>query len=254
MAFDIVKTGTLLSIAQEVGVATGFNAAITTAAGSTDPAVLQIVKAINDGMADMIGEAVWPDFIVQHTISVEALAPGQEERGYDLPDDFFKFIDRTQNDKTALWPDYNSVSAMNWQALQTIAIGVTIQLMWRYKDGQLFFLRPPAAGSPHIFQFEYLSQAYVIDEDGDTMKNRATHDGDVILFDPFLVEKYAVAKWKEMKGFDNTAAMAAYQRAFDQRFNRQQAGDTISMVGRNGPWPALHLIGGGNLPQTGYGA
>ncbi|MGH8678319.1 MAG: hypothetical protein ACREUQ_08225, partial [Burkholderiales bacterium] len=144
------------------------------------------------------------------------------------------------------------VNPQAWQAFQTIAVGVTVGTMWRYKEAQFSVLFPPTVA--YNFQFEYLSCGYVKDADDPTsLKNFAAKDGDVIGFDPYLVELYAVAKWKEMKGFDTTAAMAAFARAYDQRYQRQQSAEEVSMLAGYPAFRNLHLIDALNLPITGYG-
>jgi len=252
VANQIIFKKTLLDIVSAVAQRVGFASSITDAVGSTDPAVLQFVKAVNDAMNDMIGEWQWPDFIQPATISVVQDFPGQVTKQFALPDDFFSFIQRTQNDATALWPAYNTINPQTWQALQTIAVGITIQVMWRYRAGKFEVLFPPS--NAHTFRFEYLSCGFVVDQDDPTsLKNFANKNGDIIQFDSYLVELYATAKWKEIKGFDTTTAMAAFARAYDQRYNRQQTAEIVSMVGGTGPYNGIHLIDAANLPITGYG-
>jgi len=252
VAFNILlRDDTLLNIVQGVARRVGFATTVADAAGSTDPAIIQMVVAVNDAMADMLGEFQWPDFVTKSNISIIADAPGQVEKAFDLPADFFSFIQRTQNDRTSIWPAYTSVNPQAWQALQTIAVGINVQVMWRYKLGQFWVLYPPSVA--HNFQFEYLSCGYIKDATDPTiLKNFADKNGDIIRFDPYLVQLYAVAKWKEIKGFDTTTAMAAFARAYDQRYNRQQTAEVVSMIAGCPPANDLHLIDASNLPITGY--
>ena len=252
MAFLITTTRTLGDCVTAVAKRAGFASSVVDAAGSTDPAVVQMVTAVNDAAIELLSEGNWPDFVRVATITVAQALPGDKIYAVNLPADFFRFNNRTMNDVTALLPTRRPLNAEQWQSIATISPFVSFNLMWRYFNGQLQFLNPPAAGAGHTFSYEYISQAIIQDADVSAdFKNVATKNGDIVLLDSFLVILLAVVKWRAMKGFDTAAAEAAYAKAFDARFNRQEAGKIVTLGG--GDLGLFNPLSLNNLPETGFG-
>lgn len=253
MPFNITSTRTLGECVNEVAQEVGFAVSIADAAGSTDAAVIQMVRAVNRAAIELLGEGDWPDFIETSSLTVAAAAPGDTTVALNLPADFYAFVNRTQNDATALLPTRRPLNAEQWQSIATISPYVSFNLLWQYRKGQLWFLNPPAPGAGHNFTFQYLSQAIVKDADDPLLlKNVATKNGDTILLDSDLVIALAVVLWRGMKGFDTTSAERNYQKLFGRRFKRQEAAKIVT-IGDSGIG-LFNPISINNLPETGFGS
>jgi hypothetical protein len=248
--FSIVTYSTLGTIVNTVAKAVGYATSVADPAGSTDPAVGQMVYAVNAAAKELVGE--YPDqfLIRQASLTVVADTPGQVEKAYPLPADFFRFVDQTQNDVTARLPSWGPIGSMAWQSIKALTPFVTFELMWRVVEDQIVFLNPPS--SAHTFTYEYLSQGYITDADDVTLyKNEATKNGDVVLIDEFLVTQLARVKWLEIKGFDSGIAQADYMRAFNARVGRKDGAAILSTAGR--PINGGRLLDALNVPSIGYG-
>jgi hypothetical protein len=254
MPFQIETDPTLSAVVNWVSRRVGFAPSITDPAGSTDPAVARMIAAANDAAKELLGEYAWPNLVKQSSLSVVRDFPGQLEKGYALPDDFFAFIKQTQNDKTVLRPSYGPLSARQYQSIKTLIPSIAFQLMWRYSDGMLYFLNPPATA--HDFTFEYLSQGFVKDADNTTLyKNEASKNGDIFLLDEYVLKTLARVKWLEMMQFDSAAAVQDYNRAFQARCGRLDSAPILSMTGMQRKLFLLDIpLSPENAPFTGYGS
>ena len=247
MAFQIVRNETLIAACNTVAGLIGYPPT-KDAVGSQDPKMQQIVAAINMAAKDLLSMYAWQEMVREAQIIVVQDAPGQVEKDYDLPEDYFQFIDQTQNNLTTRMPVRNPMAAVQWQTVKTIMPSATVQTMWRVKGNKMCFLYPPA--KPETIQFEYISCAWAQDADDPTLyKNIANKNADVFLLDSDLLIQLGRARWLEINGFDSGAAMRDFQRLYDNRVGGPQGSPVLSMAGGTGNV----LINIGNLPQTGYG-
>jgi hypothetical protein len=183
------------------------------------------------------------------TVSVQAASPGQTERAYPLPEDFYDWIDQTQWNATTQLPGIGPVSPQDWKTLIVRNLRATLSFYWQVRDNQIWILSPP--DSAQDLTFFYQSYAWVRDaDDVDLYKNRATKNGDTILLDPVLVTLLAKVKWLEIKGFDSAAAMRDFQINFESRKASEKGAPVLSMAGRS-VFPLLDARV--NTPDTGYG-
>lgn len=253
MPFQIENTATLLAVVNHVAQRVGFAGSIADAAGATDTGVIRMVAAANDAAKELAGLYAWPELIRSYSISVQADFPGQAEKGYDLPEDFFAFIFQTENSATTRMPAIGPLLPRTWQTIKTIAPYVSIRLMWRYFNGKIYFLNPPS--SAQSFTLEYLSQGYVKDaDDPTTFKNVASKNGDIFIgFDEYVLKCLARVKWLEMMQFDASAATNDFNRAFDSRVARLDGAPVLSMK-KDGLYPPFVPIGAHSVPITGIGS
>lgn len=79
-----------------------------------------------------------------------------------------------------------------------------------------------------------------------------TGQNDTVFFDPLLMVAKLRLLWLQAKGFDSTQAERDYARTFEQIVGNDVASPKLSLVSTGATVDAL--IGGQNIPITGYGA
>lgn len=244
----------LLDVVSTISRAVGYSSGVSDAAGSTDPAVVQMVDKVNEALEELATEP-WQELIKVESLTVLADFPGQQVKGYPLPDDFYAFVLQTQNDRTVRRPAFGPLAPQIWESIRNINPYVSFNLMFRVFQNQIQFLNPPSTGGRE-FTYEYLSQGLVRDaDDASLLKNRCEKNGDLILIDPVIVRQLARCKWLESRGFESASARNDFNHAFSQRFNRQVAAPVLSMAGRAAnQYPPFVPISIGNAPNTGYGS
>lgn len=248
MAFQIVNDSTLSAIVQNVAALVSYPTPADPA-GSEDPAVQQMVQAVNLAGIDMLSMNDWQELQKVHTISISATTPGQSEKAFPLPDDFYEFVDQTQWNSTMQWPAIGPISPQFWQQLIIRQTLPTLSFYWQVRDNKLYILSPPT--SAQTLSFYYQSVAWVRDQDNaDLYKNRATKNGDVILLDSYLVTLLARTKWLEMKGLDSSAAMRDFQVNYENRKGNEKGANVLTMV-RSYRFPYIQPLT--NTPDTGFG-
>ena len=249
MAFQIVNDSTLSAIVSNVAGMVGFPTP-GDPAGSTDPAVQQMVQACNMAGIELLSMYDWQELVKSYDINILQDTSGQKEKSFALPEDFFDWIDQTNWNSTTQLPSLGPVSPQMWQQLLIRTTLPTLSFYWQVRDNRIYVLAPPS--STQVMKFFYLSQAWVRDQDDATLyKNRVTKNGDVTLLDSTLVTLYTRVKWLEMKGLDSAAAMRDFQVAFENRKGAEKGAPVLSMA-RDFRFPYIQpLI---NTPDTGMGA
>lgn len=246
--YQIQNYATLSDIVRYVSRLVGFPVPVDPA-GSTDPAVQQMVAAANVAADDMLNLYDWQRLVKRYEISVVADYPGQLEKSFDLPGDFWQFIDQTQWNKNTQLPAIGPVSPQAWQQIMIRMPKVVLTFLWQIRDQKLWIQSPP--DSPQDFSFMYMSQGWCIDADNpELFKNEASKNGDRILFNAYLMKLLTRVKWLEIKGFDSSAAMRDFQVNYENRKGDEQGAQILTMAGRAG-LPYLNVLT--NAPDTGYG-
>jgi len=248
MPYQIITDNTLGTIVQNVAQLVSFPAPADPA-GDSDPAVVQMVQAVNLAGIDLLGMADWQELTKTHTLSIQASTPGIKEQAFTLPEDFYEFIDQTQWNSTMQWPAIGPVSPQAWQELLVRQTLPTLSFYWQVRGNELYILAPPTA--TQNLTFFYQSFAWVRDADNATLwKNRANKNGDTVLLDSHLMTQLSRVKWLEMKGLDSSAAMRDFQVNFENRKGNEKGASVLSMVSCH-RYPYINAIY--NVPDKGYG-
>lgn len=248
MAFQLITDNTLSAIVQNVAQMIGYPVP-TDAAGSSDPAVGQLVQSVNLAGIDIMAMNDWQELTKSYSISIVADTPGQTEKGFALPDDYSEFLDSTQWNSTNQWPAIGPISPQMWQQLLVRQTLPTFSFYWQVRDNKIYILSPPT--DAQTLTFYYQSIAWVQDADTPTTyKNRAVKNGDVILLDPYLITLLTRVKWLEMKGFDSAAAMRDFQVAYENRKGNEKGAPVLTMV-RSYGFPYVNSVT--SVPDTGFG-
>lgn len=248
MAFQAVTENTLLAIVQNVAAQVAFPVPADPA-GSTDPAVQQMVQSVNLAGIELLSMYDWQELVKPYTISIQSDTSGQKEKSFSLPDDFYDWIDQTNWNETNRLPSLGPVSAQFWQQLLVRATLPTLSFYWQVRDNKLYVLAPPDTAQDMVFF--YVSQGWVTDADAPTTtKNRMVKNGDVALLDPVVLTSFTRVKWLEMKGLDSSAAMRDFQVAFENRKGAEKGAPVLSMA-RTYTFPYIQPLT--NTPDTGLG-
>lgn len=248
MAYQIINDTSLSAIVQNVAQMVSYPVP-SDPAGSSDPSIEQMVQAVNLSGLDLMALYDWQELTKTYQISIEADTSNQIQKAFDLPEDFYEWVDQTQWNSTNQWPAIGPISPQMWQQLIVRQVLPTLSFYWQVRDNKLYIMAPPT--SAQTLTFFYQSQAWVRDQDNpDLYKNRATKNGDIILLDSFLVTLYTRAKWLEMKGLDSSAAMRDFHVNFENRRGQEKGAPVLTMA-REYRFPYIQPLS--NTPDTGFG-
>lgn len=246
--YDINTYITLSTVVRDLATMVGFQKPADPA-GSEDPAVQQMVAAVNMAGSDMLNLYAWQNLVKMVEIEIVADYPGQKEKAFDLPKDFWMFIDQSQWNKDTQLPALGPISPQAWMQLQVRNPKVVMTFLWQIRENQLWIQSPPDVAQ--TFTAMYMSRGWVIDADDNTLyKNIANKNNDVILFDGYLTTLLARAKWQQIKGFDATAAQNDFRLNYETRKGKTKGGQVLSLTATTGI-PYLNMLT--NAPDTGYG-
>lgn len=220
-------------------------------AGSTDPAVIQMGAAINSGLEELLGMHEWQDLTIKDSLSIVADSEGQQEKAFDLPEDWFRFVNQTQWSSGSLLPAMGPVSPQAWMLYTVRDYNPQLTLSWQIRQDQLYVLNPPYPDAVD-FEFMYLSKAQVVDADDSTLlKNQASKNNDTFVLDSNMVMLLGRARYLEWKGFDASAAMRDFLTAFNSRAGAGKGAPVLSLSRPRGI-PLIDPLT--SLPDTGYGS
>jgi hypothetical protein len=220
-------------------------------AGSTDSNIVLMRTSSNLASLEMLNTYEWSTLTKMGTLDVFTVLPPDPgkatETAFDLPDDFYRFVDQTQWNAAMRFPAVGPVSPQGWMTYMVFPISANFTLTWQIREGKIYFLNAPAVPGQQ-FRFMYLSRALVQDADNqDLYKNVATKNGDKFVLDGILMTLLTRVKWLEAKGFDSGAAVRDFMLAFDSRVGAQKGANILNMAGNRGGYP---YIGIGNLPES----
>ena len=219
--------------------------------GSTDPNLIMMRTAANLASLEMLNAYEWSQLTKMASITVEtAVPPGPgeaSETAFDMPGDFYRFIDQTQWNDSMRFPAVGPVAPQGWMTYMVFPISANFTLTWQIRQNQIYFLNPPPPPGQG-FRFMYLSQALVQDADDPNLyKNVASKAGDTFQLDGILMVLMTRVKWLEARGFDSSAAVRDFLLAFDSRVGAQKGANILNMAGGRHDYP---YIGIGNLPEA----
>ncbi len=223
----------------------------TDPAGSLDPAVQQMGMAVNVALGQLLTIKEWQDLTVRDSLSIVADSAGQEEKGFNLPAYFYRFIDQTQWGQQTMIPAMGPISNQAWMGSTVRNWTPQLTLFWQMRNDQLWVLNPPFP-TPVDFEYMYLSRAQVIDQDDPTItKNICDKNGDTYFLDGAMVTLLGRALYLEWKGFDSAAAQRDFQTVFDSRAGSDKGAPVLSLVRPLG-LPYINVMT--SLPDSGYGS
>lgn len=222
----------------------------TDPAGSADPAVQQMGAAVNQALNEMLNLYEWQDLTVKTALSIVADSANQEEKGFDLPADFYRFINQTQWSNDSMLPAGGPVDNPSWMSYIVRGFTPALTLYWQMREDQLWVMSPPYP-TPVDFEYMYLSNAQVRDaDDPTTLKNFAYKNNDTFKLDSYVIMLLGRARYLEWKGFDASAATRDFLAMFNSRAGADKGAPVLNLSRRM----AVPLINPTtSVPQTGFG-
>lgn len=238
---------TLMEIVNEVALSVG-HPKTSDAVGSKDEAILRLTFYANQACSELVTEHDWNDLTIPHSISIFADSADQVEKAFDLPEDFASFIDDTHWNRSMQLPAIGPVTPQDWQWMVVRRAKVTTRFLWRLRGGKLWIKSPPVAAQPLVF--EYLSKYWARDAQSGAAKAKMDNNNDYHIFPWNLAVLLTRAKWLKNEGYDDTAAMADYNKALEFNKGGDVGATRLSLVPGSG-YPYVTALR--NLPDTGYG-
>ena len=246
--YGINQYRTLSGIVREVAVQVGIPRP-DDPVGSEDPAIQQMVAAVNMAAQDMFNLYDWQQLVKKFEIAIEADEPGQREKAFDLPQDFWAFIDQTQWNKDTRLPAIGPISPQMWMQINVRMPMVVLTFLWQIRDDKLWIQSPPEKAQ--TLTFMYISRGWCKDvENPNELKNIANKNSDIILFDPYLTTLLTRVKWLDMKGFDSSKVMQDFRMNYEIRKGKREGAPVLSTT-TGGGLPLLNMLT--NVPDQGYG-
>ena len=141
-SYQIIDETSLSAIVQNVAAMVSYPVP-SDPAGSTDPAVAQMVQAVNMAGTELLSMYEWQELIKPYDISVQADSSGQREKSFALPVDFFDWVDQTNWNATNQFPSLGPVSPQMWQQLLIRTTLPTLSFYWQVRDNRIYVLAPP---------------------------------------------------------------------------------------------------------------
>jgi hypothetical protein len=208
--------------------------------GITDVQAIQLLSLLNSAGNELVMYYPWAQFVKEWTFPQVA---GQGE--YPLPDDWLYFRDQTQWDRTDHWPLLGPKSPQEWAWLKGSLVAALPRQRFRVAN-DMFMLWPiPAAGSSPppsevILSMEYIVKNWIIGAGG-VPQNMIISDGDILMYNPWLLIKFVKFKFYELKGFATNGVQADFMRIYDSLTGKDVGGQILSLSPRYasqylGPW------------------
>ena len=167
---------------------------------------------------------------------------------YALPDDFVELVGGTIWDKDSYYEARGPLTPHEWQAVKSgLVESATLTPRYRLRRSEnaakrAFFIDPIPAGGDTLV-FEYLSDAWVL-SDG-AYYNEIKTDGDTIVLDDDMVQKWLVVQLRDNKGLQIGIRLS---QAIDKQkriFGTDAGGRKIVLSPRRHSYP--------NIPESGFG-
>jgi hypothetical protein len=215
---------------------------------TADEAFTQLTGLLNAAGAELVEVHDWPTLQKPFTFTT---ATADADGLYALPDDYDRIVNQTGWDLSNDVPVLGPLSPQDWAMLQgrdlasdSIYVGYRI-----YQDQVQVYPTPPPEGSN--VSFSYISRNWARNAGG-TGIDFVTAAGDVILFDPLLMQKFLKLKFLLAKSLPTAAAAGVeFENVLQNRVGNANSAKVLSAGNSSPAFPLLN--GFFNTPDTGYG-
>lgn len=194
---------------------------------SLDQTSTQMFALLNSAINELALYYEWNFLVKTATITTVA---GQA--AYPYPDDLGRVINDTLWSKSEARPTTGPVSPSNWQHLTNGIVTIGPFSMYRINGNQIEFLPVPSE-SGLVFSYQYVSNAAVQSYlDPNAYTSFVTNDGDLPLFDYWLLVKLLKLKLWQAKGLDTTSLVNDFARLMDAFTGQDQGAPQLSLTSR----------------------
>ena len=235
---------TLLTICQNVAREVGLLVPTTIVANTGDETAVALLAAAQGAGKALAREKNWAALRQEHTFTASSSGAS-----YPLPADFLRFLPNTVWDRTAKWPIDGPQTGVAWQVEKS---GITVagqRRRWRVipnaTTGVKQFDVTPVPTATDSYVFEYMSDQWCTASAAGTKLNAFAADGNVVMFDEWLVERAAKWRTKQILGLPYAVEFDEYERERDRAHGHDGGAKTLSLSGQQNPDPLV--------PETGFG-
>ena len=210
----------------------------STIVGIEDVQSVQLLSLLNSSGNELQMYYPWEQFVKEWSFLTVV-----DQGDYPLPVDWNYFRDQTQWDRTDHWPLLGPKSAQEWAWLKGSLVAALPRQRFRVA-GDKFKLWPvPTASdnpSPVNIAMEYISKNWVQTSDA-VMTDMVQLDGDIILYNPWLMIKFIKYKFYDLKGFPTQGVQSDFLRVFNSATGKDVGAKILSLSPRQtseyiGPW------------------
>jgi hypothetical protein len=196
---------------------------------SEDEAQIQLQHHLNTAGRELISAHQWQRLIKEGSITVNYGDSGS----YAIPEDFDRFVNESQWNRTTTFPLEGPWSPQQWQFAQAEGITSTPNTAFRLQGDYIkVYPTPPASGTnPYAtIYYEYVSRGWVYAPSNTQYYDYVAHTDDLVLYDSMMIIKMLKLRFLSAKGFDTTTAAAEFTAAFNRVTGRDVPARSISIV------------------------
>jgi len=237
----------ILEIANQVSIEVGLGVQTAPFAASNDSGV-QLTTLANAVGVELLQDHPWEGLTRKYSLTTQAGDSGK----YDLPSDFAYMINQTGWDQSNRIPLQGSLSPQDWTYLEgRDLVSHTIYASFRQNENQFWLFPQPPPENLNI-TFEYVSRNWVMTAAGsDIYTNTVTENGNIVMYEPHLFERLLKLRFLEARGFDTTAALSQYTKAFMSWTGKDTSAQILNAGNSTRSAPYLDTYR--NTPDTGFG-
>ena len=236
-------TNIINAVAADVGLS-----AVSDPFSSGDQNYTQLISLLNRAGDELTMQYTWQFLMTSYAINVVATDTGE----YDLPADFLRFIPQTLWDTTNQRPLVGPLQPYQWASLEADNVNAMISWGYRVRNGRFDLYPNNPTGRAANITFEYVSNKWVMDSDGSTLKNSVVTGNDTPLYHRNLIEAYLKLKWYISKNMDATAAQDDFNQVFGLLTGADTGGAVLDAGGGSDDFPYINMFR--NVSDTGYGS
>lgn len=211
---------------------------------------IQLRNLLNQCGRELVGAHQWQQLVKTHSFSTTASPPSDGK--YALPSDFLYLINQTGWNSTNALPLGGPLTRQQYAYLVGSGLdAMTIYVAFNINQGEIELLPAPAPASQTI-TFHYMSNSWVdVLGAGTSFATKATDADDEIMFEPILISKMLVTRYKTSKGLPAQASMQEFQNMYALYTGLNQPAPILSLsVSYDYPY----LNPWSNLPPTNFGS
>jgi hypothetical protein len=223
-----------------------------TSTGSTDVQILQLVDLLNEEGQDLAARFAWQALIQEKTWTML----GAEDQGLLVggsilteADGFDYIFNDTIHNRTTQFPVTGPISPQMWQASKATTTVASPYSQYRIRGGHLLMYPAPTAG--HTGAFEYKTENWVSNDEGDAFSSKFVEDDDFPLLDSRLLKLGLTWRWKKEKGLEYAEDFETYEAAVLDKITRDKTAKSARLDGTDttGIQPVI-AVARGSWPLT----
>lgn len=220
----------------------------STATGSTDVQVQQLVSLVNEEGKKLAARTRWQELNAEATFVTTATEDQGKLNGtiVAVAAGFKYIINDTIFNRTQKVNVPGPLSPSGWQALKATGSAAGYWSQYRIRGGRLLMYPAPAAGQTAAF--EYVSENWVSNALSDTFRKAFSADDDYPLLDSDLLMAGLVWRWKKAKGFAYGEDFDDYEELVTDAMTRNASATVINLNGGRDDFAPFVVVSRANWP------